>query len=117
MVADEVRKLAERTQESTARKSLQSSSIYKMRSKVDQSLMNGVRRAGKSIELAEQTSALLDEIEAQATDSLAKAQSVSTQSNEQEESVVSVEQRMQEMVQISNDTNVLMEKARTAIIA
>lgn len=115
VVADEVRKLAERTQESTAQISTIIKHIQDEIKRVSNSMNQAVPRAQKSIELAEQTSALLDEIEAQATDSLAKAQSVSTQSNEQEESVVSVEQRMQEMVQISNDTNILMEKARTAI--
>lgn len=115
VVADEVRKLAERTQESTAQIATIIKHIQDEIKRVSNSMNQAVPRAQKSIELAEQTSALLDEIEAQATDSLAKAQSVSTQSNEQEESVVSVEQRMQEMVQISNDTNILMEKARTAI--
>ena len=115
VVADEVRKLAERTQESTAQIATIIKHIQDEIKRVSNFMNQAVPRAQKSIELAEQTSTLLDEIEAQATDSLAKAQSVSTQSNEQEESIVSVEQRMQEMVQISNDTNVLMEKARTAI--
>ena len=74
-----------------------------------------VPRAQKSMELAEQTSSLLDEIEEQATDSLEKAQSVSTQSNQQEESVANVERSMQEMVQVSNDTNILMEKSQSSI--
>ena len=115
VVADEVRKLAERTQESTAQIATIIKHIQDEIKRVSNSMNQAVPRAQKSIELAEQTSALLDEIEAQATDSLAKAQSVSTQSNEQEESIVSVEQRMQEMVQISNDTNVLMEKSHIAI--
>ena len=115
VVADEVRKLAERTQESTAQIATIIKHIQDEIKRVSNSMSQAVPRAQKSIELAEQTSTLLDEIEAQATDSLAKAQSVSTQSNEQEESIVSVEQRMQEMVQISNDTNVLMEKSHIAI--
>ena len=84
VVADEVRKLAERTQESTAQISTIIKHIQDEIKRVSNSMNQAVPRAQKSIELAEQTSALLDEIEAQATDSLAKAQSVSTQSNEQE---------------------------------
>ncbi|STO96622.1 methyl-accepting chemotaxis protein [Helicobacter canis] len=115
VVADEVRKLAERTQDTTAQIATIIKHIQDEIKRVSNSMNQAVPRAQKSMELAEQTSSLLDEIEEQATDSLEKAQSVSTQSNQQEESVANVERSMQEMVQVSNDTNILMEKSQSSI--
>lgn len=115
VVADEVRNLAERTASATSQIATMIKHIQEEIQHVSDSMNQAVPYAQKSIELAEHTSNLLDEIKEQASDSLAKAKDVSESSGQQEEGVKKVQEGMEEMVKVSNDTMTLMGKTSSAI--
>lgn len=115
VVADEVRKLAERTADATSQISTMIQHIRIEIQNVAQSMSEAVPQAQKSIEIATQTAHLLGEIRNQASDSLSKAKDVSEQSAHQEEGIKGIQQKMEEMVQVSESTLELIGDTQKAI--
>ena len=110
VVADEVRKLAERTGQTTAQITNMISDIQKEIEVTVAAMEQTLPQVEKGLELAGITSEILNEIQAQANDSLSMAQDVSVSSSQQETGIQTVQSYLAEMADMSSNTQMMMQE-------
>jgi len=105
VVADEVRKLAERTTQATARISEMVGTIQDETSDAVKAMQDSQPKVRQGQELALRATALLDEIERQAQDSLAKARDVATATKEQALAATGIAGHVESIASMTEQTN------------
>ncbi len=105
MVADEVRKLAERTTQATAEISQMVNAIQGDTREAVQAMENAAPQVQQGQTLALQATDVLDEIQHQAEDSLAKARDVANATKEQAVTANGIAGHVENIASMTEETN------------
>ncbi|TCJ11809.1 methyl-accepting chemotaxis protein [Parasulfuritortus cantonensis] len=105
VVADEVRKLAERTTQATAEISRMIEAIQEDTHDAVQAMEGATPKVRRGQELAQQATGLLDQIQRQAGDSLARARDVATASREQAATANGIAGHVENIASMTEQTN------------
>ncbi len=109
VVSDEIRKLAERTGVATAEIARMIDVIQNETQTAVEAIQNAVPQVEKGMQLANEASELLNQIEAQASDSLTKVKEVVEATNNQTENMQKLAEEINEITQDSKNTAQSME--------
>jgi methyl-accepting chemotaxis protein len=105
VVADEVRKLAERTSQATAEISKMVTAIQDDTQHAVEAMSSTAPRVAEGRELAGQATELLDSIQSQANDSLAKAREVANATKAQAQTANEVARHVETIASMTEETN------------
>jgi methyl-accepting chemotaxis protein len=105
VVADEVRKLAERTGAATAEISQMVTAIQEDTQRAVEAMASATPRVAEGRELAGQATELLDDIQRQADDSLAKARDVANATKAQAQTANEIARHVENIASMTEETN------------
>lgn len=105
VVADEVRKLAERTAQATAEISQMVSAIQEDTQRAVDAMASTAPRVAEGRQLASQATELLDDIQQQANDSLAKAREVANATKAQAQTANEIARHVETIASMTEETN------------
>jgi len=109
VVADEVRKLAERTAKATTEIAQMIDSIQVETQTAVQAMATAAPQVDKGLDLANQATAMLDEIHRQALDSLGKVRDVALATTEQATTATDIAKHVEHIASMAEETNATMQ--------